>query len=351
MTSASFTVPSASGFAARRIARLGLAGVSLVLHLAATACDDSPSETAASGSSGAGANGGIGGEGNASAVGGFGGAGGGAGAGGGRGCGTARPDLHSVTGTLGMVIARDGTIYYSQGDSVGRLQPGGTPDDSWLTIDLATIWALALDADNTHLFVSDVDAGHIRIVDLTASAPTAESFVFPAITARFMTVGPDGALYYSDDAAETVFRVPLGGTTGTPTAVTTTPVFALGGIAFSSDGSALLVASGTTIYQLALTDGVETARTPVAMTEGGATGLALDVDGRLYVTTRAQFGKLVRFEADGSGLTELLDNIDEVNAVEFGAGALDCHDVYVTAIGEMRRYEMGIAPGAPVPWH
>jgi hypothetical protein len=37
--------------------------------------------------------------------------------------------------------------------------------------------------------------------------------------------------------------------------------------------------------------------------------------------------------------------------LEFGTGALDCEDLYITSSGSMRRYEIGTVASAPVPWH
>jgi hypothetical protein len=72
----------------------------------------------------------------------------------------------------------------------------------------------------------------------------------------------------------------------------------------------------------------------------------------VYVTNNSG-GAVIRLEPDGTGATELdLDGtIGSAASLEFGAGALDCEDLYITSSGAMRRYEMGTAAGAAVPWH
>ncbi|MCB9593426.1 MAG: SMP-30/gluconolactonase/LRE family protein [Sandaracinaceae bacterium] len=266
---------------------------------------------------------------------------------GGPSCGSARPDVSGIGGTEGLVIARDGTLYYSQTGAVGRLQPGGTPENAWVSVGGGTVWGLALDAANETLYVGVPGTG-VRAIDLTAATPAATT-VATGGSPNGLTVGPDDALYYSDFSAGRVYRLAPG---GTPTEVTTTTIASANGVAFLPDGT-LLVASYATgvLHRLTLTAGAETARATFATGLGSADGLALDADGNVYVGSQSSGGRLIRLSPDGSSPTTLLMNVRSIANVEFGAGPLTCTDLYVTSAGMMQRYEAGDVPGAPVPWH
>jgi sugar lactone lactonase YvrE len=261
-------------------------------------------------------------------------------------CGTAEPDVAMVTGTEGVVIARDGTIYFSQSGGVGRLTPDGMRNAAWASIPSArTVWGLALDAANEWLFVGVPGNGVFRI-PLTGT-PTPERIVSGG-AANGLTMGPDGFLYYSDFSAGRVFRVSPDG--GTPTEVTASTIASANGVAFEAAGT-LLVASYSSgdLWRLTLAGGVETGRARVARGLGAPDGLAIDAMGRIYVTDNGS-GNVLRIEADGSGMTTLLRGVRAAAALEFGSGALRCTDLYVASSGAMRRYAND-AEGASVPWH
>ncbi len=266
------------------------------------------------------------------------------------GCGGARPDISGITGAEGLVIARDGTIYYSQNAAVGRLVPGGSPENSFVRVGgRGTVWGLALDAANETLFVGVPGTGVIS-VDLTAATPMATTAVSGG-SPNGLTMGADGALYYSDFGANHVYRLVPG---GRPTQVTRSMIPSANGVVFLPDGR-LLVASYSdgVLFALTLTAGAETGRTTFATLAGrfAPDGLALDADGRVYVTNNAG-GTLVRLEADGSAPMTLGTGIAAAASIEFGAGPLDCEDIYVASNrGVLFRYEMGTVAGAMVPWH
>lgn len=267
-------------------------------------------------------------------------------------CGGARPDVSGIMATEGLVIARDGTIYYSQSGGVGRLVPGGAPQNGWVRIATgATVWGLALDAANTHLYFGSPSTGSVHVVDLTAGTPTAAVFVVDAGQPNGLTMGPDGALYYSDFGGDSVWRAETDTVPSTPTEVTASEIPSANGLVFLDDGT-LLVASYAdgTIDRLTLAAGAETARVPFAAALGSPDGIAVDADGRVYVTNQSG-RRVVRLEADGSGPMTLVMSINGPANLEFGTGALDCEDLYITSSGAMRRYEMGTVAGAAVPWH
>lgn len=267
-------------------------------------------------------------------------------------CGGARPTITGITGTEGLVIGRDGTIYYSQAGGVGRLVPGGAPEDDWVRISGAsTVWGMVPDAANETLYVGSPATGTIYAIDLTAASPAAAPFLTGAGAPNGLTMGPDGALYYSDFGGNRVYRVALGGATGTRTQVTASPISGANGVAFLPDGTLLVASYGRgNLIRLTLTDGAETGRTTFATGLGAPDGVAVDADGRVYVTDNAG-GRLIRLEADGTGPMTLMTGISAAASVEFGAGALDCEDVYVASSGAARRYEDGTVAGAAVPWH
>ncbi len=266
-------------------------------------------------------------------------------------CGAMRPDIMSISGTEGLVIGPDGTIYYSQANAVGRMRPGEAQDDAWAPLGAraGTVWGLALDVANHMIYAGSPSAGTIFSVDYMATPPTVANYVPSAGQPNGLTMGPDGALYYSDFGAGAVFRVAPGGTR--TRASSTTAIGQANGLAFGTDGSlyVLSYAAGT-LNQLTMAGGMETGRTVIARMLGNPDGLALDATGRFYVTNNSG-GTLTRLDADGTNPMRLLSGVSAAASVEFGAGALNCNDIYVASGGALRRYEMGDTAGAMVPWH
>jgi sugar lactone lactonase YvrE len=265
------------------------------------------------------------------------------------GCGTARPDVSTITGTEGLVIAGDGTIYYSQRAAIGRLPPGGTAQNAWVMLPTgaSTVWGLALDVPRHRLYAGSPSTGRIYVVDLTAATPTATALSFAAGGPNGLTMGPDGQLYYTDFNGGHVYMVDAA---GTRTQVTSTTIAGANGVAFAADGSLYVDGYATgSLFRLTLTSGHESARTTVATGLGSPDGLAFDAAGKIYVTDNT--GRLIRLDADGTNPTVLLRTGSGSANVEFGAGVLQCTDIYVATATSMRRYEMGTTPGAAVPWH
>jgi sugar lactone lactonase YvrE len=302
-------------------------------------------DTATAGSSGSGAAGASGAGGGAGA------AGSGAGAGGAKGtvaCGTAQADLSAVSGTEGIAIDADGTVYFSQSSAVGRLTPGaaGKLDKEWVKLPAAsTVWGLAIDHAAKALYAGSPSTQTIYKITLE-DVPTVTPLVKTAGQPNGLTMGPDGALYYSDfRVMGNIYRVT---SDGARTMVTTTPINQPDGVAFGPDG-ALYVDEFQDggVLKLTLTAGVETARADFVAKGmvSAADGLAFDADGNAYVGFA---GGVSRVSPDGKTLTNLAKG--GTANVEFGAGALDCKDIYAVTGMKIVRVPNTIA-GAPVPWH
>jgi sugar lactone lactonase YvrE len=264
-------------------------------------------------------------------------------------CGGARPAVSRVTATEGLVIARDGTVYYSQAGAVGRLTPDGMQNDRFVALPRGSmpVWGLALDAANEHLYVGSPGNGTIFDVDLTAASPAPVALVTGAGRPNGLTLGPDGDLYYSDFGGGRVMRVALP-EGGAPSMVAAVP--SANGVAFDDDGRLLVCDyGGGELVRLTLAGGVEASRETVATRLGSPDGVALDADGTIYVTDNGG-GRLLRLAPDGAP-TVLRMAIPAAASLEFGAGALDCEDLYVASSGTLARFEMGTVRGRAVPWH
>jgi sugar lactone lactonase YvrE len=247
-------------------------------------------------------------------------------------CGTERPDLSMTPASEGLVIAADGTIYSSRSGGVARTRPGMATEANWVRLTGATtVWGLALDVANRRLYVGSPGNATVFAVDYTADPPTSTAHLAMAGQPNGLTMGPDGALYYSDFGGGHVYRVEAA---GMRTRVTRTPIAQANGLAFAPDRTLYVNGYGAgQVFRLTLDAmGAETERAMVATGAGGADGLALDAMGRLYVTAQGS-GSLLRYNADGTGRTVLRMGMTSPANVEFGAGSLNCSDIYIATGG------------------
>jgi hypothetical protein len=267
-------------------------------------------------------------------------------------CGQARPVLEAIPSAEGLVIAPDGTIYFSQpfgGQNpnwLGRYRPpyDDGPETKWLDMG-GNALGITIDPGRHVLYAGSRTLKKLLVIDL--NAPTAAARPFADVEDGFngVTLGEDAAVYYSDQNGGHLYRI---GPDGAKTRVTQTPLTQPNGVAFGPDGR-LYIVSWTTpeVTRLTLAKGVETARELFAtLPDIRGDGIAFDARGRLLVTAK---GQLYRIGATGTPVEPIGPSYGA--NVEFGVGALSCTDVYVAGNGKgILRHEYD-TPGRNVPWH
>jgi sugar lactone lactonase YvrE len=178
-----------------------------------------------------------------------------------------------------------------------------------------------------------------------------------------IVVLPDGSFLVSDDFTRYVYRVTPAGEVSVFTDAIPFP----NGLALSPDGNTLYVASlftrapdGSTdpftdfndeLWRLPLVDGHPGGPPEVVFRtgeRGGPDGVAVDADGRVYVTA-APAGKLWRYDPR-TGQGELLaEGFPGLASIAFGRGEFDPESLYgiTTRGGRVVRFRVG-ARGAPL---
>jgi streptogramin lyase len=267
-------------------------------------------------------------------------------------CGTARPALEAIKSAEGLVIAPDGTIYFSQPfaseqpNFLGRYAPpyGKGPDARWLDMG-GNALGLAVDPKRHVLYAGSRTLQKLLRITLTDPPQmTALADVEPDING--VTLGEDSAVYYSDQKGGHIYRIAAD---GAKTRVTAEPPLTQpNGVAFGPDGRLFVVSwTGKDVTALTLKNGAEVSRTvAVTLPETRQDGIAFDSKGRMYVTAKSV---LYRISGDGASI-ETLGPSNGAN-IDFGAGALSCSDAYVAGNGKgITRHELDVR-GADVPWH
>ncbi len=265
-------------------------------------------------------------------------------------CGSARPNLDAIKTAEGLVIAPDGTIYFTQpfgaaaSNFVGRYRPPYKEvETQWVDVGAKAL-GIALDPKRNVLYVGSRGRKKLLAVMLY-DPPVVKELADAEATINGVTLSEDGAVYYTDQGTGQVHRV-LGD--GTKNQVTTTPIEDPNGLAFGPDGDLyVLTYAKAKVTRLKVKDGKEVSRAHFADVTGGknADGIAFDAKGRMYVTATAMF--LV--SADGKTV-KALGPAYGANA-DFGSGALGCSDIYTAGNGKgIFRFD-GDTPGSDVPWH
>lgn len=251
----------------------------------------------------------------------------------------------SFGGSRGLVIAGDGTLYFSQGTSVGRVRPCQTPEVGWVEVGAGGLASLMVDPANRALFVASTSADMIYKIDLTVATPTASPYAAVS-DPEGLTLGPDGALWSTTNNG--VVRIPAANTS---TPVTTSPIENPTALAFRPDGSLLVVEYGGGIHALQLANDVEIARSIFAQKESefqGLIGIALDVNGTVYVSNAEGESLIVVVDAAGA-VIDTLGGKGLGAQIDFGAGPLAHEDLYAAGVTP-ERVTLNVA-GATVPWH
>ena len=333
--------------------------------------------TAGSGGSTAGSGGSTGGTGGSAGSGGSGGSAGGTGGGAGDGgmsdakpaeagggmdmapagyvkCGEMRAMVAGYYGSSeGIVIAPDGTIYFSQsfsGTNIGRVRPGMALEASWVSVG-ATVLGITYDPKLKVLYAGSRSRAQILKIDTTATPPTVANLAAASDQVNGLTLGEDGAVYWADQGGRRIFRAT---SAGVKTEVTTSQLpLQPNGLAFGPDGKLYINAwNGMDITRLTLdATGKETMREKFAtLTNQNQDGIGFDAEGNLYVTASG----LHRVKPDGTAEKlnmAMLDGTVGGANLDFGAGALSCNDMYSGGnSGGIRILKLPVK-GANVPWH
>jgi sugar lactone lactonase YvrE len=264
-------------------------------------------------------------------------------------CGTTQPSLSGITGTEGLVIGPDGTIYFSQPFSggnanfLGRIKAQATQAEAkWVDMK-GNAFGITLDPKRNVLYAGSRTSKKILKITL-AEPPVVSALADAEATVNGVTLGEDAAVYYTDQGGGHVYRVTP---EGAKSQVTTTPVSDANGLAFGPDAALyVLNYAAAKVVRLTLSaEHKETARVDFASITGGsnADGIAFDSQGQVYVTATGLF----RLSADGKTQSKMTCAAGGAN-LDFGVGALPCTDLF--SASELSRCASG-ASGMDVPWH
>src|SRR4051812_21367716 len=131
-------------------------------------------------------------------------------------CGKARPNLTAIQTAEGLVIAPDGTIYFTQpfgrGASgfLGRYRPPYTePETRWLDLGGKAL-GLTLDPRHGVLYAGSRERKKLLAIFL-AEKPIIWELADVEPDINGVTLGEDGAVYYTDQKGGHVYRVTADG--------------------------------------------------------------------------------------------------------------------------------------------
>ena len=267
-------------------------------------------------------------------------------------CGDMRPNFDGYDGSSeGIVIAPDGTIYFSRsfsGATIGRIRPGMPPEVNWVNVG-NTVLGITYDPKLKVLYAGSRSRSQILKINVMADPPTVENLAAASGGVNGLTLGEDGAVYWADQGARRIFRATA---QGEKTEVTTSQLpYEPNGLAFGPDGMLYINSwTGMDIYRLKLdATGKEMMREMfTTLSNRSQDGIAFDSEGNMYVTASG----LHKVTPDGQA--EKLMNLDgAVNGanLDFGVGALSCNDLYSGGNnGGIRIVKLPVT-GANVPWH
>jgi lysophospholipase L1-like esterase len=266
-------------------------------------------------------------------------------------CGDLRPSLDGIATAEGLVIAPDGTIYFSQpfvGSNqqfLARYRPPYDPPPETRWVDMGgNALGIMLDPERNVLYAGSRTLKKLLKITLT-EPPLVSALADVEGGVNGLTIAADGSVYYSDQDGGHLYRVTA---EGAKSRVTARPIVEPNGIAFGPDGKLYVVSWKTTdVTRLTLSGNVETGRELFAiLPQVKGDGIAFDAQGRIYVTASST---LYELSPDGQTVTPI-GRTAGAN-IEFGTGALPCSDMYVAGNGQGLRLFRHDTPGMDVPWH
>jgi streptogramin lyase len=260
-------------------------------------------------------------------------------------CGAGTAMLPASAEVGGLVVAPDGTIFFTQGLMSGglmRIRPGLAPESIPLYIGFSAT-GITYDPVRDALYIAVFFTKKIMRLDLGAPMLKLVAVAQGGAGVDGVTLGEDGNIYFSDHVLGQIWRT---GPTGGQSEVTASPLpGGPTGLAFGKDGKLYVSqSSGSDVVRLTLNSlGQETARETFASlgAKAGA-GLAFDEEGNLFVAAE----KLFEVSPAGKIVTTMPV---AATALDFGAGALRCADLYVGGTGIKVQAPGG--KGMDVPWH
>src|SRR5262249_46019778 len=140
----------------------------------------------------------------------------------GQACGATRPALTGISGGEGLVIGPDGTIYFSQPFSggnanyLGRYQPPYSQVETRFVDMKGAAFGIALDPKRAVVYAGSRTLKKLVRVHLT-NPPTVDNLADVEDGINGVTLGEDGAVYYSDQTGGQIYRVTFDGTKTTVT--------------------------------------------------------------------------------------------------------------------------------------
>jgi hypothetical protein len=279
-------------------------------------------------------------------------------------CGSNTGSVTTISGARGIAIDRDGTIYFTRetptmGAFIGRIRPGQPPEASWFPVRTLAGQIIAgatprmlRTQTNRFVVVADpgVQNGVVYTLLLASDAPQIIQSV-PGITGiHGLAVAADGAVFASRSDGHVDRWMPDNYRT-IHAPVTTAPVFPGGqrvlGMAFGLDGLLYMGSNGGGIKRArvvqtgpGLTDFRLMDITNYGSFTGTANDLAVDVDGRIYVSdhTGNTNTRLAIVPPGGVGTVMRVDALmGRLSGLAWGRGTLACSDLYVTDLGGVTR--------------